>query len=171
MAKAVRRSYRSDPAPERLLRSRGLFSEGTDNRSLVTFRDYPLYIAFDWGWVTHRQLEAGEKYHFHWYSSGLAGTVPAMRPDAPIWAVGGDDFGGMPRSLSEFQHRMMYRQAVRHVGMLLSRMVEVVACDYHLGMRVDADDPFKWLAAKVNCPRHRHLLSRGLNKLADWWAL
>src|SRR5262245_47713954 len=102
----------SNPTPERLLRSGGHFEEGNSGRGakILTFKDYPLAVAYRTGVITARQYEAGEKYHYHWYYAGLAGAVPAIQPDRPI-VIGGDNFGGMPRSLEEMNQRLIVRDA------------------------------------------------------------
>jgi hypothetical protein len=45
--------------------------------------------------------------------------------------VSGDNFGGMPTSQRERANRVLYRDIVREIGMIRSKIVELVACWGH----------------------------------------
>jgi hypothetical protein len=122
--------------------------------------DHPLGRLYLNGAIARPLYEAGDKYHHHWYHAGLAGTVPAINHDSPMRAIGGDNFGGMPRSEFERTHRLEYRAAVQHVGMVRSRIVELVTCS---GLPLEF--------AELGWPQARKDLLVGLEKLSVFWGL
>lgn len=148
----------SDPTPERVLQSNGYFEESNDvtRAKILTFRDDGLEQSFLDAVIDSARLDAGRKYRYHWFYGGLAGNVPAMGAGSIV--VGGDAFGGMPRSEFERIHRLEYRRAVQHVGIIHSRIIENVACWGHKLEVIELG----WPGAEAN-------LRDGLKKLARYW--
>jgi len=140
----MRRISRSDPTPERLLRAEGYWEEG-DAREVrvLTMMDHALGRLHLNGKISKRLYEAGEKFHKDWYYSGMA-----------------DINGGMPRNEAEHSHRLDYRAAVQRIGMVRSRVVEMVSC---LGLPLEH--------VELAWPQASKQLSTGLENLADFWGL
>lgn len=148
----------SNPTPQRLAKAGDSYETGGDMSSaiILRFQDDGLGRAF-WAKIIDRPLfEVGRRYHEIWYNAGLAGNVPAMGTE-PSPVPGGDEFGGMPRSLFERANRVLYRDIVRDLGMVQSRVVELVAC---WGHRVEV--------VELGWPKAAENLREGLNKAARY---
>jgi len=162
MAKKRRREPRitlvSNPTPERMAKAGDTYETGGDMGSaiILRFQDDGLGHAL-WHKVIDLPLfQVGRRYHEIWHNAGLAGHIPAMGVEPSI--VGGEnDFGGMPRSLFEAANRGLYRDIVREIGLIHSRIVELVACRGH---RVEVVE-LGWPGAAEN-------LRDGLRKAAKY---
>ena len=162
MARKLRREPRitlvSNPTPERMRRAGDVYEMGGDMGSaiILRFQDDGLGHAF-WRRIIDRPLfEVGKRYHEIWHNAGLAGNVPAMGTE-PSPVPGGDEFGGMPRSLFERANRVLYRDIVRELGLIQSRVVELVAC---WGHRIEV--------IELGWPKAAENLRKGLEKASKY---
>jgi hypothetical protein len=119
---------RSDPTPGRLSQAETHFE--VSDTLILRFQDDGLGRAFRGGLIDKGLYEVGRRYHEIWHLAGLAGHVPAMGMETSI-VCGENDFGGMPRTQHERNHRLLYRSIVQGIGLIHSRIVELVACRGH----------------------------------------
>lgn len=125
------------PTPERLQKALGDFVIGGDERTkrIYQFRDTPLYRLYS-DWLSkdksgEAQEQLGKeylvllRYRDHWYYAGLEPHVGSIDLNR---VSGSGEPHGMPKSERQAYHRLVYRQAVRELGINLSRIVEHIAC-------------------------------------------
>lgn len=144
----------SDPTTQRRNQSEEHF-EVSDTK-ILKFMDDGLGRAL-WAKVIDRPLfDVGRRYHEIWHNAGLAGHVPAMGTDTSI-VCSENDFGGMPRTPFERNHRILYRAIVQEIGLIHSRIVELVACRGH---RIDV--------LELGWPGAADILRVGLKKSARY---
>jgi hypothetical protein len=135
---AVHQHDERGPTQERLARSQGAFVIGGDDRStrVYCFRDAPLQRLYGTWLKADRSADAQEqlgrelialcKYRDHWYYAGLQPHVGSIDLNR---VSGSGDAHGMAKSETQAHHRIVYRRAVRLLGMTLSRIVEHIACE------------------------------------------
>jgi hypothetical protein len=112
--------------------------------------------------ITREMYLAGEKYELHWSAGGLSERYASLRMD-------GTSGGGQEHaSDAMLRHRAAYTEAVRDLGITLSRVVEEVCCRNKSVGEVASD---RW----SNDPQARAagtaLLCAGLERLVNLWGL
>jgi len=112
--------------------------------------------------ITREMYLAGEKYELHWSAGGLSERYASLRMD-------GTQGGGQEHaSDAMLRHRAAYTEAVRDLGITLSRVVEEVCCRNKSVGEVASD---RW----SNDPQARAagtaLLCAGLERLVRLWGL
>lgn len=168
-------SQRSDPTPERILKTGGHYEVGDDKQGaqIITINDDQLHRLYANGSLNNSEYTALQKYRHHWYHSGQQpslGSVDLNRIFAP------DPFsmGGMAKSESQAHHRQVCRDAndelERKFGNADARIVieNVVCLDLPLqegGLILGYQSPFR---ARE---RARGLLSGAARHLARHWGI
>lgn len=117
------------PTRERLLRASGLFEEGDDQTGgkIYTMRESPLDKMRARCAIDQKEYAALLKFKTHWHYAGLepsCGSVDLNR----IFAADPSNFSSMAKTERQHFHRQKYREAVRAMGMITSKIVESVVC-------------------------------------------
>jgi hypothetical protein len=159
---APRKAVSMGPTPERL--SHAPDTEiAADGPLRGRVRVKPvLEVLRDRRTITREMYLAGEKYELHWSAGGLSERYASLRMD-------GTSGGGQEHaSDAMLRHRAAYTEAVRDLGITLSRVVEEVCCRNKSVGEVASD---RW----SNDPQARAagtaLLCAGLERLVRLWGL
>jgi hypothetical protein len=112
--------------------------------------------------ITREMYLAGEKYELHWSAGGLSERYASLRMD-------GTSGGGQEHaSDAMLRHRAAYTEAVRDLGITLSRVVEEVCCRNKSVRDVAMD---RWKDREQAQAAGVALLCAGLERLVVLWGL
>lgn len=114
------------PTPERMAKAGEFYVVGGDGR--VTMRDGMIDRIRKRGVITERQAEAGRRYRLYWYHAGLEPGPNGVDPNR-IYAPDHTGMRLMAQSERQAEYRQRYRQAARHIGLRMSRLMEHIACE------------------------------------------
>ncbi|WP_315838305.1 hypothetical protein [Bradyrhizobium prioriisuperbiae] len=124
------RAEQGMPTPERLAFAEGHVEIGDDEQGgrVYTIRDAPLERLSARGGIDPKEYSALMKFKQHWYHAGLlpmVGSVDLNRVFAPDPGA----YSGMAKNERQVFHRQRYREAVQHIGLRASLVVERVVCN------------------------------------------
>jgi hypothetical protein len=121
-----------------------------------------LEILRDRRTITREMFLAGEKYELHWSAGGLSERYASLRMD-------GTQGGGQEHaSDAMLRHRAAYTEAVRDLGITLSRVVEEVCCRNKSVTEVAMD---RWSNEPQARAAGTALLCAALERLVRLWGL
>jgi hypothetical protein len=122
---------RSEGAPtdERLAKAEGHVDVGDDGQGtrIYTLRDSPLERLSARGGIDPKEYSALLKFKQHWYHGGLQPSLGGVDL-ARVFASDPGAFSGMAKTERQVFHRQRYREAVQHIGLRASLVVERVVC-------------------------------------------
>lgn len=126
-------ALRSDPTPERLLKSGGNFETGDDKQGnkVITMRDTPIERAKARDVIDERQYSALMKFKHHWVCAGLEPSYGSSDLDR-IFGRDIASLSGMSKTERQVFHRQRYRQATQLIGLINSRVLEATVCEDRL---------------------------------------
>lgn len=160
----------SQPTDERMRHAGAHWDLGGDDRGgakIITLRDSPLERARDRGVlgkgeIALRRYGAGERYRMHWYRAGMAGRLGSWNPDR----VDGDRTSETEAAL---HHRQEYAAAVRHLGLILSAILDSIVC--HEKAFIDVLPDLGWKSRAKGCEAVSERLVVALDSLCELWGL
>jgi hypothetical protein len=101
------------------------FTRGASGQ--IRIGDNPLDRAFARGVITREQYLVAQKYHHHWYYSGLAERLET--PDLNgRFLKDPRSYSAMPQGEAQLFHRQRYREAVQTIGKIGSQILDWVIC-------------------------------------------
>jgi len=159
---APKRAISMGPTPERLSHAPDI-ETAADGPLRGRVRVKPvLEVLRDRRTITREMYLAGEKYELHWSAGGLSERYASLRMD-------GTSGGGQEHaSDAMLRHRAAYTEAVRDLGITLSRVVEEVACRNKTVGEVAMD---RWSNEPQARAAGTALLCAGLERLVRLWGL
>ncbi len=123
------RAEQGAPTAERLKKAEGHVEIGDDAQGtrIYTLRDSPLERLSARGGIDPREYSALMKFKQHWYHAGLQPSLGGVDL-ARVFASDPGTFSGMAKTERQVFHRQRYREAVQHIGIRASLVVERVVC-------------------------------------------
>lgn len=124
-----RASDRGAPTDERLRHADGHVEVGDDGQGarIYTLRDAPLDRLNGRGGLEPKEYSALMKFKQHWVQAGLQPSIGSIDL-ARVFASDPGGFSGMAKTERQVFHRQRYREAVQHIGLRASLVVERVVC-------------------------------------------
>ena len=124
-----RRGELGAPTAERLRHADGQVEIGDDGQGtrIYTLRDAPLDRLNGRGALQPKEYSALMKFKAHWVQAGLQPSLGGIDL-ARVFASDPGAYSGMAKSERQVFHRQRYREAVRHIGLRASLVVERVVC-------------------------------------------
>lgn len=159
---APRKAVSMGPTPERLSHASDI-DTAADGPLRGRVRIKPvLEVLRDRRAISREMFLAGEKYELHWSAGGLSERYASLRMD-------GTQGGGQEHaSDAMLRHRAAYTEAVRDLGITLSRVVEEVCCRNKSVSEVAAD---RWSNEPQARAAGTALLCAALERLVRLWGL
>jgi hypothetical protein len=123
------RAEHGAPTQERLAKAEGHVEIGDDAQGtrVYTLRDAPLERLNARGGIEAREYAALMKFKQHWHHAGLQpsfGNIDLNR----VFSSDPGSHSGMAATERQVFHRQRYREAVQHIGLRASLVVERVVC-------------------------------------------
>jgi hypothetical protein len=117
------------PTPERLNKAQGHVEIGDDGQGtrIYTLRDSPLDRLGARGGIDPKEYSALMKFKQHWVHAGLQPSIGSIDL-ARVFSSDPGAYSGMAKSERQVFHRQRYREAVQHIGLRASLVVERVVC-------------------------------------------
>ncbi len=158
------------PTPERLAKAEGHVEIGNDEQGarVYTLRDSPLERLSARGGIDPREYSALMKFKQHWHHAGLLPTVGSIDLNR-VFASDPGSYSGMAKTERQVFHRQRYREAVQHIGLRASLVVERVVCNEQTlemaGLALNWRTPAQARAAATE------LLRDAAYRLAQLWGI
>jgi hypothetical protein len=117
------------PTTERLDKAEGHVEVGDDGQGtrIYTLRDSPLERMSSRGAIDPKEYSALMKFKQHRVHAGLQPSIGSIDL-ARVFASDPGGFSGMAKTERQVFHRQRYREAVQHIGLRASLVVERVVC-------------------------------------------
>ena len=164
------RAEQGTPTPERLAKAEGYVEIGDDEQGtrVYALRDSPLERLSVRGAIDPKEYSALMKFKQHWYHAGLLPTVGGIDLNR-VFAADPGSYSGMARNERQLFHRQRYREAVQHIGLRASLVVERVVCNEQTlemaGLALNWRTPAQARAAATE------LLRDAGHRLAQLWGI
>ncbi len=158
------------PTPERLAKAEGHVEIGNDEQGarVYTLRDSPLERLNARGGIDPREYSALMKFKQHWHHAGLLPSVGGIDLNR-VFASDPGSYSGMAKTERQVFHRQRYREAVQHIGLRASLVVERVVCNEQTlemaGLALNWRTPAQARAAATE------LLRDAAYRLAQLWGI